>query len=147
MITPQRFVYSSLFVDDLGRLNRVLTSAVHADLASAARSAEISEPADRAIEWLAAVIDSSEWLIGLSVNHSPSTASAPHIAPRLIHPASATGEDIRRIWSQTRSSGTFLAELNDLRGERHLEVDQAPRFDLTSAQPTTHTSATGLYNL
>ncbi|MFC8314921.1 hypothetical protein ACFUEJ_15010 [Gordonia sp. NPDC057258] len=135
MITPQRFVYSSLFVDDLGRLNRVLTSAVHADLASAARSAEINEPADRAIEWLAGVIDSTEWLIGLSVNHSPSTASAAHIAPRLIHPASATGDDIRRIWSQTRSSGTFLAEINDLRAERGLVQGPAPRFDLTPAPP------------
>ena len=137
MITPQRFVYSSLFVDDLGRLNRVLTSAVHADLASAARSAEINEPADRAIEWLAGVIDSTEWLIGLSVNHSPSTASAPHIAPRLIHPASATGEDIRKMWARIRSSGTFTAEINELRQERHLEVGQAPRFDLTPAPPAT----------
>lgn len=137
MITPQRYAYSSLYVDDLGRLNRVLTSALHVDLASAAKAAEISEPADRAIDWFGGVLDRQEWLIGLAINHNPE-ASAPYLAPRLVHPASATEDEIRQVWAHTRSSKTFLAEINELREERHLHQGPAPRFDTAPAPTPTY---------
>ncbi|GAC00528.1 hypothetical protein GONAM_16_00270 [Gordonia namibiensis NBRC 108229] len=139
MITPTRYAYSSLFVDDLGRLNRVLTSAVHLDLGTAARSAELSEPPERGIDWLSAILDRDDWLIGISLNHSPSTASAVHLAPRLVHPASATEHEIRRMWAQIRTSQTFVAEVNEYRTERGLQQGPTPRFDLTPAHNRTRT--------
>ncbi|NKY62897.1 hypothetical protein QBL07_017925 [Gordonia rubripertincta] len=133
-----RYAYSALYVDDLGRLNRVLTSAVHLDLETAARAAELSEPPERGIDWLPAILDRDDWLIGISLNHSPSTASAAYLAPRLVHPASATEHEIRQVWARTRTSTTFLAEVNEYRAERGLQQGTTPRFDLTPAQPTTY---------
>ncbi|ASR04007.1 hypothetical protein [Gordonia rubripertincta] len=138
MITPTRYAYSSLYVDDLGRLNRVLTSAVHADLASAARSAELSEPPERSVDWLPAILNQDDWLTGLAIDHSPRASAAHYLAPRLVHPASATANEIRAIWARIRTSQTFLAEVTEYRAERNLEQGTTPKFCTTPAQPTSH---------
>ena len=134
-----RFAYTALLVADDGRPLRAVTSAMHADLGTAARACEISEPPERGVDWFPGVLDRRGWLVGLAVNHSPSTEGAAYLAPRLVHPASATEYEIRSMWADVRRSGTFLAEVNELRTERGLGIGEAPRFDTAPAQPTTHT--------
>ncbi|MGW8814103.1 hypothetical protein [Gordonia terrae] len=133
-----RFAYTSLLVADDGRPLRAVTSAIHLDIGAAARAAEISEPPERGIDWFPGVLDRRDWLIGLAVDHSPSTEGTPYLGVRLVHPSDTTEYEIRSVWSQIRSSKTFLVELNELREERGLEVEQAPRFDTTPAPTPTY---------
>lgn len=146
-MTATRYVYSSLLVSDDARLLRATTSALHADLFDAAKACEVSEPPERGVDWHPAILDRPKWLVGIALDHSPNVEGAPYLAPRLIHPASASEYEIRSVWAHIRSSTLFLVELNELREERGLQQGPAPRFDTAPAEPTTHTSATRLYNL
>ncbi|MBN0971513.1 MULTISPECIES: hypothetical protein [unclassified Gordonia (in: high G+C Gram-positive bacteria)] len=137
-MTTTRFVYSSLLVSNDARLLRATTSALHLDIGSAARACEISEPPERSVDWLPAILDRADHLVGLAIDHSPSASATPFISPRLVHPASATEYEIRSMWAHIRRSALFLIELNEYRQERGLEVEEAPRFDTTPAPTPTY---------
>ncbi|WP_431840871.1 hypothetical protein [Gordonia hongkongensis] len=138
MTNTRRSAFSSLLVSDDARLLRAMTSAIYLDIGTAARAAELSEPPERGIEWLPAILDNEGWLLGIAVDHSPSASAAPYLGARLVHPGSATEDEIRRIWSQVRRSALFLTDLNEVRAERGLVQAPTPRFDTQPAPSPTY---------
>lgn len=143
--TPTRAAYSTLTITPHGDHVRTVTSAIHPTTMDAALAAELDAPPERHVDWDETALPMAGWLMGYILdNGGPDTM--PYIAPLMVHPASATHDDIAKVWRrlvQTSAQRRIVASANALRAQQGKPLRPMPTF--TSATTPNQARTEGNY--
>ena len=126
----ERFAYSVVTLSPDAIYLRSVASALHPDLRSAAIAAETDCVPEHHVSWAEDIDLPESWLVGTEQdNGGPDTM--PYIRPVLVHPGTASAEDVKRVWAryiEVKTTRRILADVNAHRATQGLEPRPMPTF-------------------
>lgn len=130
-----RAAYSTLTISPHGDHVRTVTSAIHPTTMDAALAAELDVPVERHIDWFEETLPLDGWLYGVILANND---EAPYVAPVMVHPASATQQDIATVWRhivQTSAARRITSEANAHRARQGRALRPMPTFHTSATTP------------